>query len=161
MSKRKPLEFRKDYIQLQVKVDTWEEALSLAAQPLIASGAIDVAYINNMIDAVKKLGPYIVIAPGLALGHARPDKSVHETAIALATLQKPVLFGSKTNDPVDIVVILAACDDQAHISLLQKAVSFLTATVDECGSDGFQQLRNAKTESDKNSIVTALNRGGK
>lgn len=85
--------FSSDYIQLKIDAQDWQDSLRLAAVPLLKHGDIDKAYIDHMIDAVKTLGPYIVIAPGLALGHARPDKSVHNTAIAIATLDHPVILG--------------------------------------------------------------------
>ena len=103
-------------------------------------------------EAVEKLGPYIVIAPGLALGHARPNESVHAPCIAIATLDEPVEFGSKDNDPVDIVVVLAAVDDNAHIALLQKMVLFLNE------EGAFEKLRAARTRQEAQDIADAINK---
>lgn len=138
-------------LQFQVHANDWKDALTKAAAPLIKRGAIDDVYIDGMIESVEKLGPYIVIAPGLALGHTRPSEAVHEACLAIATLDEPVKFGSKENDPVDIVVILAAVDDQAHIALLQKMVIFLNEP------DSFKTLRSARTPEDAAQIAAQIN----
>lgn len=142
---------RPEDLQFQIHSDTWQDALAKAATPLITRGAIDMAYVDSMIEAVKTLGPYIAIAPGLALGHARPSEAVHEACLAIATLDEPVEFGSKENDPIDIVVILAAVDDQAHLSLLQKMVMFLNEF------ESFDLLRQARTPEDATRIATLIN----
>lgn len=142
-----------DQLQLQMTADSWEDAIKVAARPLVESDAITENYVVAMIDSVKKLGPYIVIAPGLALGHARPSKDVHRTGFAIATLTTPVKFGNKDNDPVDLVVILASTSDTAHLSLLQKLVTFLNE------SENLAKLRSAKTNEDAQEIVGQINGG--
>ena len=45
---------------------------------------------------VDEHGPYIVIAPGLALAHARPGPEVLADGLAVVTLAEPVPFGHRT-----------------------------------------------------------------
>jgi PTS system ascorbate-specific IIA component len=82
----------------------------------VASGATASAYTDEMIATVEQLGPYIVIAPGIALAHSRPSAAVHRAGISLVTLAEPVNFGHKTNDPVRLVVGLAAPDEEGHVT---------------------------------------------
>ena len=138
-------------IQLCSEAVDWEDALKKAAAPLVAHDYIEPAYVEGMIQAVKDLGPYIVLASGFALGHARPSGAVHCACASLTTLKTPVNFGSKQNDPVDIVMILAAVDDKSHVELLQKIVLFLNE------KDSFDILRSAKSEQDIRAIVEAIN----
>lgn len=49
-----------------------------------------------------------MLAPGLAMPRARPEEGVLESGFALVTLAEPVAFGHEGNDPVDILVMLAA-----------------------------------------------------
>ncbi|MFT9266274.1 PTS sugar transporter subunit IIA [Oenococcus sp.] len=114
-----------DQIQLKKHAEDWQSALQLAAKPLLAGGYITTEYVQNMIDSVNKLGPYIVISPGLALGHARPSSAVKKTGFSITTLDEAVKFGNKDNDPVDLIVILASINNVDHLALLQKLVSFL------------------------------------
>jgi len=142
-----------DQVQLKVHAADWEDAIRVAAQPLVDSDNITDGYVNAMIQSVKKLGPYIVIAPGLALGHARPSAAVHRTGFAIATLRDPVKFGNKDNDPVDLVVILASVSDTDHLALLQKIVAFLNEP------SNLRVLRNATTSVEAQKIVNQINGG--
>jgi PTS system ascorbate-specific IIA component len=60
----------------------------------------------------------MVIAPGIALAHARPSEAVLGTGLSLITLSEPVVFGSEANDPVRLVIGLAAVDHDSHIDLM-------------------------------------------
>ncbi|ARY90542.1 MULTISPECIES: PTS sugar transporter subunit IIA [Lacticaseibacillus] len=140
-------------IQIKIHADSWQTALRKAAKPLIDQGNITTDYVENMIKAVIKYGPYIVIAPGLALGHAEPDASVIKTGYAITTLAEPVTFGSKENDPVDIVVVLASINSTDHLKLLQKLVGFLG------NADNIKALRKMSTEKDALDVVQAISKG--
>ena len=105
-------------IRLQVAARNWEEALEISGGLLVTSNYVKPEYVQMTIDAVKELGPYIVIAPGLALAHARPDASVLKTGISLITLAKEVEFGSELG-PVKVVITLASKDNDVHLDKLQ------------------------------------------
>ena len=79
-----------------------------------------------MIATVEQLGPYIVIAPGIALAHSRPSPAVRRAGISLVTLAEPVEFGHRQNDPVSLVVGLAAPDDEGHVTALATLAEFLS-----------------------------------
>jgi PTS system ascorbate-specific IIA component len=103
-----------DCIALDVNAATWEEAVLAAGGLLEHAGVAGPAYTGSMIDNVEANGPYIVVAPGFAFAHARPSPAVHRTGMSWVRLAEPVAFGHPTNDPVDLVVALAATDDRAH-----------------------------------------------
>ena len=79
-----------------------------------------------MIAAVEKHGPYIVIAPGFALAHSRPSPAVLRTGLSWVSLSEPVDFGSGTNDPVRLVVGLAALDHDSHIETMAALAGILS-----------------------------------
>lgn len=103
----------------------WRSAVRLAGDGLVASGATDAAYTDEMIRAIEDLGPYIVIAPGFALAHSRPSPSVRRTGISWAGLASPVEFGSEANDPVRLIIGLAATDHDAHIEIMSALAGVL------------------------------------
>ena len=72
---------------------------------------------KQMQDSFAELGPYMVIAEGIALAHARPSEAVISTGLSVVTLKSPVEFGSERFDPVSIVFGLAAVDHDGHIDL--------------------------------------------
>lgn len=105
-------------IALGVTVADWRAAIRAAGERLVASGATTAAYTDEMIGTVETLGPYIVIAPGIALAHSRPSPAVLRTGLSWVHLATPVEFGNAQNDPVRLVIGLAALDHDAHIDVL-------------------------------------------
>ncbi len=115
---------QENMIELKISVKDWEEALRKGAQLLVDSGGVEPCYVDAIIDMVRKLGPYVVIAPGLALGHAGPDMGVNQTCFSLVTLQNPVEFGVADNDPVDIIFSFAAPNKEEHMQALRDLALF-------------------------------------
>jgi PTS system ascorbate-specific IIA component len=105
-------------IKLQQSCVSWRETFELAGLGLVESSRTTSAYTNEMIQAFEELGPYMVIAPGIALAHGRPSEAVLATGLSLVTLSSPVVFGSTANDPVSLVIGLAAVDHDSHIDLM-------------------------------------------
>jgi PTS system ascorbate-specific IIA component len=101
-------------IALDADADDWRSAVTRAGTLLEDTGSVDHAYTRAMVDSVVDNGPYIVVSPGFAFAHARPSEAVHETAMSWVRLARPVEFGHDRNDPVDLVVALAATDATTH-----------------------------------------------
>ena len=115
---------KKDHIKIKVDVKDYEDAIKKSGQILVDTNSIKENYINDMIEAIKKLGPYIVIAPGFALAHARPSEDVLKDDVSIITLKEPVCFNS-INDPVYVVMCLAAKNSDTHIDTMQKIATIL------------------------------------
>lgn len=116
-----------DQIELGVNASSWQSAIKAGGVILENAGIADQRYTEAMIASVEEHGPYIVIAPGFALAHARPDDSVKETGLSLIRLNQPVKFGHESNDPVSLVLSLAAKDATAHQSVLARIATILSA----------------------------------
>ena len=98
----------------------WRDAVRIAGGALAAAGIAKPAYADEMIRMIEEHGPYVVIAPGLALAHARPGPEVLGDGLAIVTLQTPVNFGHPYNDPVSVVLALAIASGDAHIALVSE-----------------------------------------
>lgn len=118
----------KETIQIRNYVDTWEEAIRIASVPLLKQKKIEKRYIDAMINNIKKIGPYIVLTPKVAIPHARPEEGVIDIGMSLLKLNKPVSFsnGDPTKD-VSLIVIIAAIDNDLHL----KALSQLSAMLED------------------------------
>lgn len=112
-------------IALGVSATDRTAAIRAAGDLLEATGRTTEAYTDEMVRAVEDHGPYIVIAPGIALAHGRPSVEVLETGLSLVTLAEPVVFGHATNDPVRLVIGLAAFDHNAHLGLMRELALLL------------------------------------
>lgn len=105
-----------EYIQVKKRVSTWQEALEIASKPLLESHRISTNYIGKMIENVVEYGPYIVIAPYLALGHALPTDGVMSLGVSLLKLEEDVFFDDR---PVSVVMILAPIDKRSHLGIMK------------------------------------------
>ena len=105
-------------ISVKATASNWRQAIELAGDALVTSQRTTTQYTEAMVQAFEELGPYMVIAPGIALAHARPSEAVLGTGLSLITLSEPVFFGSEANDPVRLVIGLAAVDHDSHIDLM-------------------------------------------
>ena len=113
-------------IRLNVTVEDWRAAIIQAGEALVDVGVVAPPYIDEMIATVEQLGPYIVIAPGIAIAHSRPSPSVNRTGISWVTLADPVEFGNANNDPVTLVIGLAALGHDDHIDLMAALAETLS-----------------------------------
>lgn len=103
-----------------------EEAIREAGNALCRAGACSPQYVQAMVDSYHELGPYFVIAPGLALPHARPEQGAIKAQISAVRLREPLAFGHAENDPVQVVLGLSATSSDAHIHLIQHIVTVLS-----------------------------------
>lgn len=114
-----------DSIALQVHAADWQDAVRQAGGLLVATGAAEPRYVEAMVAMVKEIGPYIVIAPGVALPHARPEEGVRRPCMSLLTLASPVNFGNAYNDPVTVVIAFGTPDGEGHIGALAEVARLL------------------------------------
>ena len=63
-----------DSIRLRLEAADWKEAVKLAVEPLIESGAILPEYYDAIIESTEEYGPYYILMPGMAMPHARPGR---------------------------------------------------------------------------------------
>lgn len=107
-----------DNVSFHYPAETWEDVIRHGGQLMVDAGFTEPTYTEAMIDVVRDMGPYIVLAPGLAMPHARPEMGAKQVGTALVTLEKPIDFGSPKNDPVSVAVFLCAPNKEEHIQLL-------------------------------------------
>lgn len=122
-----------ELIRTSVLCHTRDEAVRASGDLLVANGHAKPSYVNAMIENVEENGTYIVIAPGIAMPHARPEKGALDIGLSIVTLKEPVVFGHPKNDPVRLIIGLCAIDHQTHLLALSELVEILAneATVNE------------------------------
>ncbi|OOH90919.1 PTS ascorbate-specific transporter subunit IIA [Pasteurellaceae bacterium 15-036681] len=140
-------------VKLNQSASTWQEAIKLAIDPLIQSGAVEPRYYDRIIQCVTEMGPYIILAPGLAMPHARPEDGVKKTAFALITLKEPVYFEGE-DDPVDVLFALAGSDSDQHMQGLMEITQTLDDPDSETGVD-LDKIRRCQTAEDVYAVIDA------
>lgn len=134
-------------VKVKVPATTWQDAVRIAGNLLVEAGFAEPRYIDAMLRTVEELGPYIVIAPGVALPHARPEDGALGTGFAAVVLAAPVEFGNPDNDPVYLLVAFCAPDKSAHIGSLSKLAKVLAK------NDFLERARAAQTNTELAKIL--------
>jgi PTS system ascorbate-specific IIA component len=134
-----------DAIVIGADAADWREAVRAAGAALAKAGIARPGYADEMIRMIDEHGPYVVIAPGLALAHARPGPEVLKDGLAVATLATPVDFGHPYNDPVSIVLALAVASGDAHIALVAELANIFndsSAVADLAAATTVEEVQN-------------------
>tara|TARA_B100000614_G_scaffold258007_1_gene279349 strand:- start:53 stop:538 length:486 start_codon:yes stop_codon:yes gene_type:complete len=138
-------------IAVGVHADDWEAAVRLGGDLMVNSGLAEPRYIEAIISNHRDIGPYFIIAPGIAMPHAKPENGVLKTGYALVTLDRPVEFGDPDNDPVDILIFAGAINREEHN---QEAVPQIAEL---CDSETYiDALRAAETRAEAEKALTAF-----
>lgn len=115
-----------EFINLNVECSMWREAIIEGAKPLLKKNLIEKKYIDAIFRNFEEIGPYMVIAPQIVLSHARPEDGVEKLSMSIITLKTPIKFGNELNDPVKLVVTLAASDNETHLQALVDLMDLFT-----------------------------------
>ncbi len=105
-------------IQIVDSVSDWKQAIRLSSQPLLAKETMTEAYIDAIFNSHQELGPYYVLAPGLAMPHARPEQGAIKNGLSLLHIKQGVSFDAEENDPVYVVIMLCALSGDEHINMI-------------------------------------------
>jgi ascorbate PTS system EIIA or EIIAB component len=129
-----------DRVTFATGFDGWEAAVAAAAQPLIRDKAIEAAYIQSMIDCIRKYGPYIVIAPGVAMPHAQGGGvGVNQTSMSMMKVEQAVHFSDSPEHDARLLFVVASVDSDSHLDMLQSLVEEIS---DEEFLAGLLEIRN-------------------
>lgn len=115
-------------VRLDVEAHDAEDAIRLAGQILVDAGSATPSYVEAMVGAYRTLGPYIVLAPHVAMPHARPESGAIAEGVGVLRLLEPVAFGHAEHDPVRVVIALVGADPNSHIDLLRRISRALSDT---------------------------------
>ena len=143
-------------IKLNQSAADWKAAIKIGTDLLERAGTIEPRYYDTIISNIEKMGPYIILAPGLAMPHARPEEGVIETSFALVTLKEPVVFEGE-DEPVSVLITLAGSDSDKHMEGLMEITQTLDDPDSETGINLDKILRCQTNEEVLAVIDAALN----
>lgn len=130
----------------------WKEAIAYSASSLLKLGVIDENYIKSMIHSVEEFGPYIVMAPHMALAHARPEDGVNELGFSVSIFKNPVSFGDEDEQQVSVIFCLSAVDSYSHLNIMKSLVNLIRST------DKIERLSRANNKEEVKKILLDIKR---
>lgn len=107
------------------KIENWENAIKLAAKPLLLDNSITENYVRAMVNNVKKFGAYIVINDVLALAHSRPEDGVNRNCLSLLKVNEGVVFDEALESRVYLIFVLGAVNNSSHMDILLKLMEII------------------------------------
>ena len=130
----------------------WTQAIKEGTSLLISKGCIEKSYEDSIFKSFEEIGPYMVVAPGIVLSHSRPEDGVNKVSMSLITLKDPIEFGSEMNDPVKLIITLAAIDNESHLKALSQLMELFM------NSEDLNKIINA---TNKETILSIINKYSK
>lgn len=113
----------KDSVVTAKSVETWQDALYLAAQPLIETNSIEKSYVEEIIKATNRYGAYMVIEGGFMIAHASYEIGVNDLGLSFLKLEKPV----KIKDTfINKIFVLSAVDQKKHLGIMRELFKVFT-----------------------------------
>lgn len=116
----------KEKIRFTNKELSWQEAIELAAQPLLDKHEIEERYIKAIIDKIEAFGPYIDLGLGIALPHARPEEGVKKLGMSFLRCEHPVKLMDDVKHEIKLFIVLAAIDNETHLRALSTLTKILS-----------------------------------
>ncbi|HDL5699558.1 Ascorbate-specific phosphotransferase enzyme IIA component [Mannheimia haemolytica] len=138
-------------ILLNQSAANWEDAIKIGTDLLVKAGTIEPRYYDNIISKIKEMGPYIILAPGLAMPHARPEEGVIKTSFALVTFDTPIYFEGE-DEPVHVMLTLAGSDSDQHMQGLVEITQVLDDPESDTGVD-LDKIRRCKTAEEVYAVI--------
>lgn len=102
----------------------WTQALEAAGECLIEKKCIDRGYIDQIISQIRYYGPYMFITPRVIMAHAKPEDGVRHLGVSIYVFKDSVAFSDFHR--ANIVIILAAEDQERHLKILKDIVSIFS-----------------------------------
>ncbi len=102
----------------------WEDAIIKSCSRLVDEGIVNEEYSKELINCVKKYGPYIVLEEGIAMPHSTQEgKNVFKTEIAFTKFEKDVVFDDENK--ANLFFTLASENPDIHLENMQKLMEVL------------------------------------
>ena len=99
--------------------DSWQEAVRLSAEPLVADGSVSADYYQQIVACIEKYGPYVVYDPYIAMPHSQENADgVHKTGIGFLRLKEAVDFGldeDGVRKEAKLLFTIASCNPEQHL----------------------------------------------
>lgn len=111
--------------QYHQKITDWREAIYISCQPLYQQHIITENYSSAIIHSTTQTGCWYILSPGFALPHARPQQGVvsDSSHLSLLRISENCLFPG--NEPIGLVIVLAAVNNHQHINMIQRLLNWL------------------------------------
>lgn len=106
---------------------SWQDAIKASCRPLEADGTVNSEYAQQIIDCINKYGPYIVIAPMIAMPHSQENaQGVFKTAVSFMKTKNIVQFDPNDREKdARLFFTIASQDHNQHLENISALATML------------------------------------
>lgn len=104
----------------------WEKAINKGVELLVNNDIATYELADSIIENTKKLGPYYVLAPRVALAHTQYGSYNKKIGLSLILFKNPIKFSEEKRHEVNLLFTLSAIDGNSHMDILQKFANLLS-----------------------------------
>ncbi|ATF48089.1 MULTISPECIES: PTS mannitol transporter subunit IIA [Citrobacter] len=140
--------FPESSISIKNSAKNWQEAIDFSMSSLLTHHYVNSNYIQAIKDSTITNGPYYILAPGVAMPHARPECGALKTGMSLTLLKQEVQF-AVDDEPVKLLIGLSAANADSHIGAIQALSELL------CEEEALSALLTAKSEKQLADIIAS------
>ena len=117
----------KSYFTFEEEFKDWRDSIRASYVPLIKDNVVNEAYVNSVIECIEEYGPYIIIAPNVAMPHSSQGADgCTGTEVSFMKVKKPVKFDGEDDEKDAIIFFsLAADNSDKHIKNIQSLMEVL------------------------------------
>lgn len=118
--------FSEENIKIIKEVNTWQDLVYEAGEPIVNSGVIDKSYLEDIIAILNIHGPYCECFDGILVAHAIPNENVKFLILSLAVSQKPIEV-KEWGKRITAIFILGVVDTELHGNAFAELIHNLAA----------------------------------
>ncbi|WMY75073.1 PTS mannitol transporter subunit IIA [Buttiauxella selenatireducens] len=134
-------------ISIKNSANDWRQAIDYSMEVLLQKGYVTSSYIGAIKSTTQENGPYYILAPFVAMPHARPECGAMKTGLSLTLLKNAVTFG-EDKEPIKLLIGLSAADSDEHIGAIQALSEMF------CEESQIEALLNANTDQQLMDIIS-------
>lgn len=108
----------RDHIQVLDHTVSWEQAVRMVGEPLIARGDVTRDYVETSIRNIRQEKPFIMIADGVIIAHAGVEDGANRVCLSMLTL--PERIDVEGYMEADVVLMLGTPDPTKHLGVLEQ-----------------------------------------
>lgn len=112
---------RNQKIVMTEETFNWQEAVYYAGKTLLDAGSIEKQYLDTAISQLQHYGPFMFVAPGLILIHAKPEDGANGLDVSMTIFKNPVVF-SPLNE-AKIAITLATEERERHLRIIKDIMT--------------------------------------
>jgi len=114
-----------DNIILKDYVESWHEAIEIAAKPLLEKGVITGSYVEEMKKQYPAASPHIVLGRNIAIPHASPEDGVNKVGMSLLKIENGLTL--EDGKKLHFIAVIAAVDKNQHLTALLQLMKLASS----------------------------------